>query len=275
LRGLGFSVRAALAPTPGAAWAFARYDAAASDGLAVTPLELRSRLRHLPVAGLRVPPTLADEMTRFGLGRIGDLYEFARAGLIAHFGSVLARRLDQALGRLAEPITPARPVAPLRARLAFVEPIATVEAAGLSLRNLLVDLAGALEARGLGVRRLELAVYRADGAVRRLPTDIEPALREPDALHRLMAPHLDKLGLDAGVEIMVLSAAQVEPLPEAALELDEAIFPRSAVGRAGNLSMGRRVYVDPRHAAITDRHISRVSAIPTLISAEPANSLLA
>lgn len=221
LRGFGFTVRAALAPTPGAAWAFARFDKAAADGMVVTPLELRARLRHLPVSALRLPPLVAEEVTRFGLGRIGDLYEFARGPLVARFGPVLARRLDQTLGRVAEPISPHRPVAPQRTRIAFAEPITTIEVAGPALQTLLDDLCRMLEARSLGARRLELAVYRVDGAVRHLPVGTHRAVRDPDHLYRLMAPHLDKLGLDAGVEIMMLSAAVTETLLPGQLDLEE------------------------------------------------------
>jgi protein ImuB len=250
LRKSGYAAAAALAPTPGAASAFARFDPAASDGMVVTRLELRAKLRRLPLASLRLPLVVVDEVSRFGLTKIGDLYEFARGPLATRFGTVLTRRLDQALGRLAEPISPRRPVAPQRSRVAFTDPITTLPVAEAALSRLLDELCPQLERAALGVRRLELVVYRLDGAVRRLPVGTHEAVRDPAHLFRLTAPHLDKLGIDAGVEIMVLAAAMTEPL--AARQLDFA----AADPASANL-----------HEAITpviDRLVSRLGSANVL-----------
>ena len=77
-----------------------------------------------------------------------------RAPLQRRLGAALLTRLDQALGRAAEPFDPIVPEEPLYILLRFLEPIATAEAiaeaAGEAVRRLVPLLAGA----GLGMRRL-------------------------------------------------------------------------------------------------------------------------
>src|SRR5262249_14901136 len=150
----------ALAGTPGAAWALARFDRRAAEGYAPLADEERRALTPLPVAALRLPPALVVGLEKFGLARIGDLTGLARGPLVARFGEEGARRLDQALGRIGEAVSPRRPVPPHRAHLACAEPIATRGAIEAGLDRLLPELMHGLERARLGVRRLEVAFYR-------------------------------------------------------------------------------------------------------------------
>ncbi|MBV8167802.1 MAG: DNA polymerase Y family protein, partial [Alphaproteobacteria bacterium] len=230
LAGFGYTARAAIADTPGAAWALARF---ASPGASARfapgarayvqpPDQARDALADLPVAGLRLAPATLDDLERFGLRRIGLLYDLARGPLVARFGGLLARRLDQALGVVREPISPRRPVPEARVRRGFAEPIATREAVTVAVRDLLAELCRDLARQGRGVRRLELAVWRLDGAVRRLPIGTHRATHAPDHLFRLLAEHLDKLDVDLGLEVMTLAATATEPLAPAQLALPAA-----------------------------------------------------
>ncbi|WP_446720818.1 hypothetical protein [Mesorhizobium sp. L-8-10] len=49
------------------------------------------------------------ELRQLGFERIGDLLTQPRAPLALRFGPELGRRIDEALGRSAEPIEPIRP----------------------------------------------------------------------------------------------------------------------------------------------------------------------
>ena len=71
-------------------------------------------LAELPIAALRLPADLVDGLRRLGFDRIGELAAQPRAPLALRFGPELGRRLDQAYGRLAEPITPVLPAGPAR-----------------------------------------------------------------------------------------------------------------------------------------------------------------
>ena len=99
---------------------------------------------------------------------IGDVMARPRAPLAARFGAGLIRRLDQALGRADEPISPRRPVPEYLADRRLAEPV-SLESHILDMVAALGDRLGqGLEREGLGATRLELSLFRVDGIVRRL-----------------------------------------------------------------------------------------------------------
>jgi len=263
---LGFAARAALADTPGAAWAWARFGD--EDHPVLPPGNAKQALADLPVAALRLTPADVDTLDRLGLRRIGALYDLPRAPLTARLGSDVRRRLDQALSALAEPISPRRPAAPFTARLAFPEPVglqADIEAA---LERLLAMLCARLEAAHLGARRIDFTIHRADGSFDTVGAGASRAGRDPRHLMRLLAPSLERLdpaGPDghSGVEVAVLAFPVV-----AAFEAGQRAMPRTG---AGNTHEGASALVlaprpahtaqgDPEIAALADRLAGRLGA---------------
>src|SRR4051794_12449900 len=92
----GYAARAAVADTPGAAAAVARYGergtgAGSASGLVVPPGRLREALAGLPVEALRLPVDTATAMRRLGIRRIADFAALPRAGLAARLGSAAVR----------------------------------------------------------------------------------------------------------------------------------------------------------------------------------------
>jgi len=172
----------------------------------------RSALAGLPVAALRLAPAVGADAQRLGLARIGALAGVARAPLMARLGQEVALRLDQAFGRIEEPIAPRRPVPSWRVARRLAEPLCHSAGLALAARSLLEELVERLEQGGRGVRRLELAIWRLDGAVRRLPVGTAQASRDIDHLHRLLLVHLDKLDLGDGVEALALAALDSEKM---------------------------------------------------------------
>ncbi len=212
---LGFASRAAIAETPGAAWALARY-----DGDPVIPAgAVAAAIAGLPVAGLRLPEETVAALHRVGLRRIGDLYALPRAPLAARFGPLLLRRLDMALDRLFEPVSPRLPVPPYRVRLAFPEPVGRPEDIALAARRLIEALCTRLERERLGVRRLELTLYGVDGRIRRAAAGTSRPVRDPDHLLRLLREPLAAVDLDGGTEVAILTAPRTEPLAPLQLRL--------------------------------------------------------
>ncbi len=102
----GLAVRAAVADTPAVAHAVARFG---SRPLSVVPPDA-AVLNNLPIEALRLPAKLADSLRLMGFDRIGPLLVAARAPLVRRFGTQLATKLDQALGKLFEPIEPIVPL---------------------------------------------------------------------------------------------------------------------------------------------------------------------
>ena len=220
LRALGLAARVALAPSRGAAWALARFGPARA--VCADP----SMLDPLPVAALRLGPEEARILGRLGLKTVGALRGVPRAALMRRF-SRAARdrnplvRLDQALGRLPEPVAPVADRPPLRAVLRLAEAVA--DPAPL-VPDLCGTLAAQLKGRGEGCRRLRLTICRVDGEAR----DVAAGLARPtnDARHmaRLFRDRLEVLDPGFGFDAAVLEALDAERLdaaqPDLAGEVD-------------------------------------------------------
>jgi protein ImuB len=209
LRGFGYSCRLALADTPSAAAALARFGP--EHVLRVPPGGGKAALAGLPMAALRLPAETTALLRRLGLRRIGDLYPLPRAPLARRLGAAVVRRLDQALGLAAEPVSPRRPVPAHEARLAFAEPISERRSIEEALGRLLGRLCAGLERAGQGARRLDLACFGTDGRVGRLSIGTSRPSRDPTHLARLFAERLGRLEPGHGFEVMSLLAA-AEPL---------------------------------------------------------------
>ena len=126
----------------------------------------------------------------------------------------LLRRLDQALGREDEPITPRLPVPAAMAEQRFPDPIAREDDVLGTIEHLARELGRVLERRGEGARLLQVALFRADGKVHRLELGTGAPLRDPARVRRLFEERLAVLG-DAcdpgfGFDMVRLSALVTE-----------------------------------------------------------------
>ncbi len=204
-----FTCRAAMADTAGAAWALARYAEKQVD-LFCPRHGQRDALSGLPVDGLRLDPPTLETFLKLGLRRIGDLYPLPRAPLSRRFGDRPLMRLDQALGRVDEPIEPRRPPPAFRSRISFAEPIGRGEDIAAATDRLLAALCKQFEGASVGARKLELALYRVDGSVDRTAIGTSRPHRDAPKLLRLFEEKLGTLDPGFGVELMILSAPEVE-----------------------------------------------------------------
>ncbi len=204
-----FTCRAALADTAGAAWALARYAERQAD-LFCPRNGQRDALAKLPVEGLRLDAPILETFLKLGLRRIGDLYALPRAPLARRFGDQPFTRLDQALGARDESIEPRRLAPAFRTRLAFVEPISRSEDIAAATSRLLAALCRQFEQTGMGARRLELSLFRVDGSVDRTAIGTSRPNRDNPKLMKLFEEKLGELDPGFGVELMILSAPEVE-----------------------------------------------------------------
>ena len=102
----GFSARAAIAGTPGAAWALARYGGARR----LIPDDAQDIHRAkvfaaMPLAALRLDALAVARFAQAGLRQVGDLLLRPRAPVAARFGSEIYARLDELFSR-GRPISP-------------------------------------------------------------------------------------------------------------------------------------------------------------------------
>jgi len=231
LAAFGFSARAAIAPTYGAAFALARYAASTRHpavSVAESPSELEAALAPLPVAALRLDAGAVLLARRLGLKRIGDLYDISRNSLARRFRSeaapiaALLARLDAALGRIAEPHAGLVEPPQLAVPASFPEPLISAEGILAAVEQLAGMLALRLDASGLGLRRGRVRLHRADGTTARV--EIGTSAPVSDAVHiaALVAPRLESVDAGFGVDMIVMEALAVEPLAAAQASLGEA-----------------------------------------------------
>ena len=218
LKRQGFAVQVAVADTPGAAWAVARY----GGGGIIASDKQQQAIENLPVAALNLDENLVDEISRVGLQQIRDIIARPRAPLVNRFGVELLNRLDQALGDERIGISP-RLVAPICvAEHRFSEPIAYEKDIKHSILSLAKTLAKQLEGRGEGARALELVLFRVDGTVSRLIVGTSRPVREPNHFVRLFAEKLTALGdeFDAGFGFDLIRLSAIEAQQLAPVQVD-------------------------------------------------------
>lgn len=160
LANVGVAARTAMASTLGSAHALARHHS--QPIVAFGMRDGRAALAKLPISALRLPPDAVRRLKVLGFERVGDLLAQPRAPLVHRFGTELGRRIDQALGEVAEPITPVVVPDIVGVSRGFGEPISAPETLARHTGLLVADLCAALEKRGLGARKLDLVFQRVD-----------------------------------------------------------------------------------------------------------------
>lgn len=248
---LGLTVRAGIADTAGAAWALARY-AGRSGGAArsgddidqearatrsraarrrhseregaasrppplettriAAPGQTRGAIVALPVAALRLEDQVVAELVRLGLKRIEDLAGQPRASLARRFGSMLVRRLDQAMGVEPEPITPAKPPDNFAVRLTLPEPIGLEEDVMAAVDRLLPQLAERLREKGRGARMVRLEAHRVDGGAAVIEVGLARPSAEPDRIRPLLELTLGEIDAGFGIDRVRIVAPVTEPV---------------------------------------------------------------
>lgn len=212
----GLTARSAVASTPEAAWALARFG---TETIAPTPLEpgFELLLAALPVAALRIDPETVAGLARAGLVRIGDLLTRSRGPLAARFGAEVLARLDGLMARAKTPITPTFEAPRCIAERRFAGGLAEIEQIEAALLPLCRHLCASLARRGQGARRIAASFFRVDGVVKHLHLGTSRPTREPEALLALFHEKLAAIGehgLDTGYgfDLIRLAVTQSEPL---------------------------------------------------------------
>ena len=206
----GAQARAAIADTPGAAHAVARFGTDAAT--VVAPGAQERTIASLPVGALRLPEATVTALRRLGFDRVAQLAQAPRGPLQRRFGRHAMLRLDQAAGRVFEPIRPAMPEEAVVYRLAFVEPLLTAEAFVQCIDALLVPICAKLEASGQGARRLDLIFERIDGSVQAVRIGTAAPSLHAGHLGRLLKERLEEVDPGLGVEAMQLCVSLAEPI---------------------------------------------------------------
>ncbi len=209
LGAMGLTARLAIAPTRGAAWALARF----GQGREIcAPEHLASSMASLPVRALRIDAATRLLLRRLGLGTVGEIAAVPRLPLARRFARTPDNpllRLDQMMGRRAEPLHCPDDPPQFEARAALSEPI---EDPMPLLPALTQELCEMLAGRGFGFRRAALTIFRSDGTVSWVEAATARASRDSHHLVRLLGGKLERLDPGFGFDLVTLAATVAEPL---------------------------------------------------------------
>ncbi len=197
-KNFGLPARLAVADTPGMAWALAHFARAPSPVL--PPGQEAQALAPLPVEALRLSPDTCRALRRLGFKTIGALLDKPRAPFAARFPAELLRRIDQALGRIEEPLIPIVAPPVYHTLRYLLEPLLTQEAIVALASRLMQTLVQVLARDDVGARGLRLSLYNVDGAVETIDIALTLPSRNVAHMMRLIDLKLEKLAAaeDAG-----------------------------------------------------------------------------
>lgn len=248
----GFDARAGIASTAGAAWAAARF----SNGGIIAAGEEETLLAPLPLSALRLDPSACESLQSVGLRRVGAVMAMPRAPLARRFGAAVLLRMDQALGRLDEAVSPRLPIAPLSVERHLAEPVVEVEEIERLTKILAQTLKSDLERRGEGARALGLMLFRVDGAVSSIAVGTSRPLRDPLSILKLFRERFAALGSDFdagyGFDLVRLSVLSVAPF----------IMQQGGLsGQAGDGGAGMALFADRVRARLGEGAVLRPALV--------------
>lgn len=266
----GFDARGGLASTPGMAWAAARYLAPTnSKGSIIAKGREADTLKPFPLSALRLEAQTVTKLESVGLRTVGAVMQAARAPLVRRYGRQLMTRLDQALARLDEPVSPRLAVAELSVERRLAEPVSQTEDIEQLVGLLCTTLKAHLEQRGEGARALELTLFRVDGAINRIAVGMSRPARDPPLIERLFRERLTALAddIDAGYgyEIIRLSVLASAPFDSRQTDLaGDDLSEREDLARLVDrihARLGRTAIFQPvaRQSYIPERAVSCVA----------------
>jgi protein ImuB len=203
-KGFGYHVSIAIADTIGCAWAMARFTN--------YPQGQMNALLLLPPAALRIEPETIERLEKLGLRTVGSFINMARPSLRRRFGSLLLKRIDQALGNEEEFIIPVHPAEAYHERLPCMEPIVTEVGIEIALERLLDSLCKRLQQDGKGLRTAVFKGYRVDGKIVQLEIGTNRPTCNSKHLFKLFALKIDTLEPALGIELFTLDVLKADDL---------------------------------------------------------------
>lgn len=203
---MSFTVRVAVAPTFGCAWAVARF--AQGDRVVVAQDGIRQALGVLPIRALRVSHDTQEALAQVGVHRIDQLLALGRSSLSVRFGADLLWRLDQALGQVVEVIQPVRTHQPPRVGRVFDGPVTRLEVITTTVKQLLAVLCRELQRGESGARCVVVQLERIDLQPVCVTVNLGRPSRDTAHLWTLIEPKLERVHMGFGVEVVTVVATQ-------------------------------------------------------------------
>jgi protein ImuB len=275
-KNFGLPARLAVADTPGAAWALSRFHK--TPAFVLPCGQEAAALAPLPIAALRLASDTRATLRRLGFKTVGSLLDKPRAPFAARFPTELLRRVDQALGRIDEPLVPVVAPPVYHSLRYLIEPIFTHDAIIAHANRLMQTLVHVLTRDDVGARALRLCLYNVDGAVEAIDIGLTLPTRDVAHVARLIELKLEALAAtcDAGFgfEAIGVAVTCAEPMPARQTELTSASEDGDRTERCANLIDALRQQLGPhsvRHFEPMASHLpERAEVLPPIDGEAPA-----
>ncbi|TCC95014.1 Y-family DNA polymerase [Pedobacter hiemivivus] len=207
LKSKGYTVRVAIADTPGAAWAVSHFGK-------ITPLipagGHREALLSLAPEALRLDAVILAKLRKLGFYQIKSFIGMPRSVLRRRFGEEFLLRLAQALGTEEEILVPLQVPVPFQERLSCLEPIKTRTGIEIAITKMLESLCKRMQTEGKGLRTGVLTGYRIDGKVVQVAIGTSGATHNVSHLFKLFQLKIDQIKPALGIELFVIDAPKVD-----------------------------------------------------------------
>lgn len=274
--GLGHAARIAMTPTAGAAWALSHYG---HQRLAIAhPGNVAAMLAPLCVASLRLDPDMVLLLERLGLKTVGALAAVPRLPLARRFAREAVDsnpliRLDQAMGRLEEPVAALDADPPPRIVSRLTEPVTHLPILTVLIAEMAEALCRALELGQRGARAIRVDHFRVDGGTQTVAVETAQATRDPKHLLRLIVEKLAGLDAGFGFDAVVMTAVRHENMPIAQSHLIDGAAEGAGLPRLIDRLCAKLGHRSIRRPAVAQSHIpERSIAWQSLLSPAPAKA---
>ena len=274
--GLGHAARIALAPTLGAAWALSHHGrqriVIAHSG------NVAAMLAPLGVASLRLDPDMVLLLERLGLKTVGALAAVPRLPLARRFAreavdSNPLTRLDQAMGRLEEPVAALVADPPPRIVRRLTEPVAHLPILTALIVEMAEALCCALELGQRGARAIRVDHFRVDGGTQTVAAETAQATRDPKHIVRLIAERLAGLDAGFGFDAVVMTAVRHENMAIAQSHLIDGAAEGAGLSRLIDRLSAKLGHRSVRRPAAAQSYIpERSIAWQSALSPSPAKT---
>ncbi|MCZ6892766.1 MAG: DNA polymerase Y family protein [Gammaproteobacteria bacterium] len=239
LRGLGYRLQHAVAPTPMAATLLARSN---SRAIVLAEQDLMQHLSPLSIETLRLEARHSEALASIGVRRIGDCRRLPRDGLARRFSPVLNDMLDRLFGRAPDPRSAFSAPWCFEATLDLPWELDNAQALVVAGERLLHELVGYLRGNAAMTRHLRWRLIGRDNSHTRFEVGLTRPGRDFDHMCLLLRETLMRMNLKA---------------PVRAIELYVDDIMRGMLPSTSDLFLGRNQQDEEAYAVFADRFRSR------------------
>lgn len=275
----GISARAVVAPTYGAAWALTRYGITSTDTYTIHVVtDLRSEVRDLPVAALRLDQETCQLLSEVGITSIGQLLALPRHQLGSRCGVATLLRIEHLLGEREEILPTLTPPTTIGSERRYETPLTTHSQMVQSIVRILETVLAKLHAVRRTARAFRITLhYRT--LIERVRNTItkEVALlsagRDVRKLASLLTPLIEKLVFPGEVE--KISIVAVDPYRtearQSGITNDQSRIPDEERYEELLATLAVRVgYERTRHPTFADEHLPEKESTTTAATTLPS-----